>query len=56
MFNAERSGVIEESVVRIHLPRWLEDEDAWTMPAAKSWRTGNDGLQPLQDSGLIRWQ
>ena len=31
MFNAERSGVIEEGVVRIHLRRWLEDEDAWTL-------------------------
>jgi hypothetical protein len=31
MFNAERSGVFEGGVVRIHLRRWLEDEDAWTL-------------------------
>jgi hypothetical protein len=31
MFNAERSGVLEGGVVRIHLRRWLEDEDAWTL-------------------------
>jgi len=30
-FNAERSGVIEEGVVKVHLRRWLEDEDAWTL-------------------------
>jgi hypothetical protein len=30
-FNAERSGVLEEGVVRIHLRRWLEDHDAWTL-------------------------
>jgi hypothetical protein len=30
-FNAERSGVIEEGVVRVHLRRWLEDQDAWTL-------------------------
>ena len=30
-FNAERSGVLEEGVVRIHLRRWLEDQDAWTL-------------------------
>src|SRR5215471_14847929 len=30
-FNAERSGVLEEGVVKIHLRRWLEDHDAWTL-------------------------
>jgi hypothetical protein len=30
-FNAERSGIIEEGVVKIHLRRWLEDQDAWTL-------------------------
>jgi len=30
-FNAERSGVCEEGVVRVHLRRWLEDQDAWTL-------------------------
>jgi hypothetical protein len=30
-FNAERSGVFEEGVVRVHLRRWLEDQDAWTL-------------------------
>jgi hypothetical protein len=27
-FNAERSGIFEEGVVRVHLRRWLEDQDA----------------------------
>ena len=31
MFNAERSGVFEEGIVRVHLRRWLEDQDAWTL-------------------------
>jgi hypothetical protein len=31
MFNADRSGVFAEGVVRVHLRRWLEDEDAWTL-------------------------
>ena len=31
MFNADRSGVFKEGVVRVHLRRWLEDEDAWTL-------------------------
>ena len=30
-FNVERSGVFEEGVVRVHLRRWLEDQDAWTL-------------------------
>jgi hypothetical protein len=30
-FNAERSGAFEEGVVRVHLRRWLEDQDAWTL-------------------------
>jgi hypothetical protein len=30
-FNAERSGIFEEGVVRVHLRRWLEDQDAWTL-------------------------
>jgi hypothetical protein len=30
-FNAERSGIFEEGVVRIHLRGWLEDQDAWTL-------------------------
>ena len=30
-FNAERSGVFEEGVVKVHLRRWLEDQDAWTL-------------------------
>jgi hypothetical protein len=30
-FNADRSGVVEEGVVKVHLRRWLEDEDAWTV-------------------------
>ena len=29
-FNAERSGVFDEGV-RVHLRRWLEDQDAWTL-------------------------
>jgi hypothetical protein len=32
-FKAERSGVFEEGVVRLHLRRWLEDQDAWTLAA-----------------------
>ena len=31
MFNADRSGVFAGGVVRVHLRRWLEDEDAWTL-------------------------
>jgi hypothetical protein len=31
MFNAERSGIFEEGVVKVHLGRWLEDQDAWTI-------------------------
>ena len=31
MFNADRSGVFEQGAVRVHLRRWLEDEDAWTL-------------------------
>jgi hypothetical protein len=31
MFNADRSGIFEGGVVRVHLRRWLEDEDAWTL-------------------------
>jgi hypothetical protein len=27
-FNAERSGIFEEGVVRVHLRRWMEDQDA----------------------------
>jgi hypothetical protein len=30
-FNAERSGLFEEGAVRVHLRRWLEDQDAWTL-------------------------
>lgn len=30
-FNATRSGLVEEGVVRVHLRRWLEDQDAWTL-------------------------
>jgi hypothetical protein len=30
-FNVEQSGIFEEGVVRIHLRRWLEDQDAWTL-------------------------
>jgi hypothetical protein len=30
-FNAERSGVLEDGAVRVHLRRWLEDQDAWTL-------------------------
>ncbi len=30
-FNAERSGVLEEGVVRVHLRQWMEDQDAWTL-------------------------
>jgi hypothetical protein len=29
-FNAERSGVFQGGVVKVHLRRWLEDQDAWT--------------------------
>ena len=28
MFNADRSGVFKEGVVKVHLRRWLEDEDS----------------------------
>jgi hypothetical protein len=31
MFNADRSGVFKEGVVRVHLRRWLDDEDSWTL-------------------------
>src|ERR1700683_3559317 len=31
MLNADRSGVFAEGVVRVHLRRWLEDQDAWTL-------------------------
>jgi hypothetical protein len=31
-FDAERSGVIEEAgMVKVHLRRWMEDQDAWTL-------------------------
>jgi hypothetical protein len=30
-FDAGRSGVFEGGVVKIHLRRWLEDQDAWTL-------------------------
>ena len=30
-FDAEQSGVVEEGVVKIHLRRWIEDQDAWTL-------------------------
>jgi hypothetical protein len=30
-FNADRSGVFEEGTVRVHLRRWLEDQDDWTL-------------------------
>jgi len=30
-FNAARSGVFQEGVVKVHLRCWLEDEDAWTL-------------------------
>jgi hypothetical protein len=30
-FNAERSGIFDEGVVRVHRRRWLEDQDAWTL-------------------------
>src|SRR4029077_6663323 len=31
MFKADRSGVFKEGMVRVHLRRWLEDEDSWTL-------------------------
>ena len=30
-FDVERSGVFDKGVVKIHLRRWLEDQDAWTL-------------------------
>jgi hypothetical protein len=30
-FNAERSGVLEEGVVRVPSSQWMEDQDAWTL-------------------------
>ena len=30
-FDAERSGVLEEGAVKVHLRRWIEDQDAWTL-------------------------
>jgi hypothetical protein len=30
-FNATRSGMVEDGVIRVHLRRWLEDQDAWTL-------------------------
>jgi len=30
-FDAERSGVFEDRSVRVHLRRWIEDQDAWTL-------------------------
>jgi len=30
-FNAEQSGLMPDGTVRIHLRRWLEDQDAWTL-------------------------
>jgi hypothetical protein len=30
-FEAERSGVCEDGAVKVHLRRWIEDQDAWTL-------------------------
>jgi hypothetical protein len=30
-FSADRSGVFQEGVVKVHLRCWIEDEDAWTL-------------------------
>ena len=30
-FNVERSGILDDGVVRVHLRRWMEDQDAWTL-------------------------
>ena len=30
-FDAERSGVLEDGLVKVHLRRWLENQDAWTL-------------------------
>ncbi len=30
-FDIERSGVFEEGAVKVHLRRWIEDQDAWTL-------------------------
>ena len=30
-FDAERSGVFEDGAVKVHLRRWIEDQDAWTL-------------------------
>lgn len=30
-FDPEQSGVVEEDVVKVHLRRWMEDQDAWTI-------------------------
>jgi hypothetical protein len=30
-FDSERSGIFGEGLVKVHLRRWLEDQDAWTL-------------------------
>jgi hypothetical protein len=30
-FDAERSGVYDDGAVKVHLRRWIEDQDAWTL-------------------------
>lgn len=30
-FDAERSGIVEEGAMKVHLRRWMEDQDAWTL-------------------------
>jgi len=30
-FDPEQSGVFEEGAVKVHLRRWMEDQDAWTI-------------------------
>jgi hypothetical protein len=30
-FDAERSGMLEDGLVKVHLRRWLEDQDAWRL-------------------------
>jgi hypothetical protein len=30
-FDREQSGVFEEDAVKVHLRRWMEDQDAWTL-------------------------
>jgi hypothetical protein len=46
-FDSERSGVFGEGLVKVHLRRWLEDQDAWTL--ATETRSG------AAHAALVEW-